>query len=192
MPSSPKCEGAVVDRFQARLASANTSAGHKEAADSKSRFELEARVNKLESTVSKLKASEKEARDELAEILKAEKNNEVSVSLVSLVCRSAPDIPQADKEKRELQASLKATKADLAKKEQELVDVQEELSLLQDSSKEREKALKQKLKEVTLEKDRLAGLEVRHHSSVLTITDWFRTSWRPSEAPHESGPLARV
>ena len=70
----------VVDMTQARLASANTSAGHKEAAESKSRFELEARVNKLEATVEKLKTSEKEARDELTEMLKEEKNNEGSVS----------------------------------------------------------------------------------------------------------------
>lgn len=65
--------------FKARLASAHTSAGHKEAADSKSRYELEAKVNKLESTISKLKASEKEARDELAEMMKSEKSNEGSV-----------------------------------------------------------------------------------------------------------------
>lgn len=75
----------LADILQARLASANTSAGHKEAADSKSRFELEARVNKLEATVSKLKASEKEARDELAEMMKAEKSNEGSV-------RSTPSV----------------------------------------------------------------------------------------------------
>jgi hypothetical protein len=36
------------------------------------------------------------------------------------------------------------------------------LANLKESSKEREKTLKQKLKEVTIEKDRLAGLEVSH------------------------------
>lgn len=59
-----------------------------------------------------------------------------------------------------MQTALKTAKADLAKKTEELGDAQEELATLQESSKEREKALKQKLKDMTLEKDRLAGLEV--------------------------------
>jgi len=63
-----------------------------------------------------------------------------------------------------LQVALKATKSELATKTEELGDAQEELSNLKESSKEREKALKQKLKEVTLEKDRLAGLEVCNYS----------------------------
>ena len=59
-----------------------------------------------------------------------------------------------------MQVALKAAKSELATKTEELGDAQEELANLKESSKEREKTLKQKLKEVTLEKDRLAGLEV--------------------------------
>ena len=63
-----------------------------------------------------------------------------------------------------MQVALKAAKSELATKAEELGDAQEELSNLKESSKEREKTLKQKLKEVTLEKDRLAGLEVCNYS----------------------------
>ena len=59
-----------------------------------------------------------------------------------------------------MQAALKAAKSELATKTEELADAQEELANYKESSQEREKTLKQKFKEVTLEKDRLAGLEV--------------------------------
>lgn len=145
---------------QARLARADTSAGHQRAADDKSRVELESKIEKLEASLQKLKGSEKAARDQLAEVLQLEKSNEGSVSLHRRIPYVNSLIFQADKEKKQLQASLKAVKADLAKKEEELNDLQEELSNAKESSKEREKTLKQKLKEVTLEKDRLIGLEV--------------------------------
>lgn len=83
-----------------------------------------------------------------------------------------------DKEKRQLQAVLKAAKADLATKVEELADAQEELANQKESSREREKTLKQKLKEVTLEKDRLAGLEVSchgYHCETTKLTD--RMNW---------------
>ena len=63
-----------------------------------------------------------------------------------------------------MQVALKAAKSELATKTEKLGDAQEELANLKESSKEREKTLKQKLKEVTLEKDRLAGLEVSYSS----------------------------
>lgn len=59
-----------------------------------------------------------------------------------------------------MQVALKSAKSELAVKTEELGDLQEELANVKESSKEREKTLKQKLKEVTLEKDRLAGLKV--------------------------------
>ena len=96
---------------------------------------------------------------------------------------------QIEKEKRQLQMTLKTTKDNLATKEEELSDLREELSTVKDSSKEREKALKQKLKEMTLEKDRLTGLEVSSSELGGADTDWSRTNWKPSEALQGSGLL---
>lgn len=67
---------------------------------------------------------------------------------------------QVDKEKRELQSALRTAKTDLLKKNEELVDVQEELATLRESSKEREKVLKAKYRAATEEGERLAGIEV--------------------------------
>lgn len=75
---------------------------------------------------------------------------------------------QSDKEKRQLQIALKAAKSELATKTEELADAQEELANVKESNKEREKILKQKLKDVMLEKDRLAGLEVRQPARLHT------------------------
>jgi chromosome segregation ATPase len=119
---------------------------------------FESKVEKLEAKIASMSSTEKELRKELASLLDSEKSNDNSVCPMKtmLVLR----LFKLDKEKRQLQAAVKAAKSELATKVQELSDAQEELSDQQASSKEREKALKQKLKEVTLEKDRLAGLEV--------------------------------
>lgn len=78
-----------------------------------------------------------------------------------------------------MQTALKAAKSELATKTEELGDAQEELTNYKESSKEREKTLKQKLKEVTLEKDRLAGLEVSTISQDLRIPLTDRTNSMP-------------
>jgi len=75
-----------------------------------------------------------------------------------------------------LQTALKAAKSELATKTEELADAQEELANYKESSQEREKTLKQKLKEVTLEKDRLAGLEVSIISQDLRTSLTDRTN----------------
>jgi hypothetical protein len=59
-----------------------------------------------------------------------------------------------------LRTALRNAKNELQRKSEELVDVQEELSGLKEISKEREKALKGKLRDATAERDRLIGIEV--------------------------------
>lgn len=63
---------------------------------------------------------------------------------------------QSDKEKKDLQIQLRSTKADLQRKADELADLQEEMSALKEASKEREKALKAKIKAVYEEHGRAA------------------------------------
>lgn len=70
------------------------------------------------------------------------------------------DDSKANKEKKELQTALRTAKTELHKKKDELVDLQEELESIKVASKEREKALKAKLKENNEERQRLVGVEV--------------------------------
>lgn len=66
------------------------------------------------------------------------------------------DRSQSDKEKKDLQIQLRSTKADLQRKADELADLQEEMSALKEASREREKALKAKIKAVYEEHGRAA------------------------------------
>lgn len=103
--------------------------------------EVQALKAKLSTLETKLKAStarEKELKTDLEEAMSnAQKGS-------------------TDQEKRELQKSLRETKTALERKTDELSDLQEELQL----SKEREKALKTKVKDAALERARLVGVEV--------------------------------
>jgi hypothetical protein len=57
--------------------------------------------------------------------------------------------------------SLRNTKAELAKKTEELVDLQEEMAQFKETSKQREQHLKAKARAAIEERDKLAGVEVR-------------------------------
>lgn len=74
-------------------------------------------------------------------------------------------LDQVDKEKRELQSALRSAKIELQKRTEELSDVQEELAMFKESSKEREKALKAKYRAATEERERLASIQVG-------VADW--------------------
>lgn len=128
---------------------------------------LESKVETLEAKVRGLKEREKEARVELDGWLREEKGKEGSVSAVHLhhvLADARMMVEQVDKEKRELQTSLRSAKVELQKKSDELVDVQEELATLKETSKEREKVLKAKYRAANDERERLAGMEVRGFS----------------------------
>lgn len=160
---------------QAELGKARASAGQQSASDRKARVALEAKVQKLEAKIQAMSATEKDLRQEVDLLLESEKSNDNSVSVPARGTKVRLTM-QADKEKRQLQVALKAAKSDLATKTDDLGDLQEELTNFKESSKEREKTLKQKLKEVTLEKDRLAGLEVGRTVSSCEISLIVRTN----------------
>ncbi|WVR03927.1 hypothetical protein IAU60_000926 [Kwoniella sp. DSM 27419] len=104
---------------------------------------LEEKVDSLEGKVKGLKEKEKEARAELDSWLNDEKSKEGS----------------SGKEVRDLQIKLKGMRNDLAKKDEELEEVKEELAETKRSGKEREKVLKGKIREATEERDKLLGVE---------------------------------
>jgi len=87
--------------------------------------------------------------------------------------RSANDSFQAKKETIELKNALRNAKSDLQRKNEELADIQEELASLKETSKEREKALKIKLRDAAAERDKLIGIEVcsSYLLRCVTITD---------------------
>ena len=69
-------------------------------------------------------------------------------------------VEQAATERAELKKSLREIKSDLARKDEQLSDLQEEFVALREASKERERTLKAKVKEAVAERDRLVGVEV--------------------------------
>ena len=88
---------------------------------------------------------------------------------------------QVEEEKAQLKRSLRDIKSDLAKKNEQLTDLSDELSALREASKEREKTLKSKVKEALMERDRLVGVEVSDalptmwlclSSEVMLTTGW--------------------
>lgn len=65
-----------------------------------------------------------------------------------------------------MQKAVRDAKAEVSQYKQELSDVREELEGLKETSKERERALKMKVKEAVAERDKLIGVEVsRDHTS---------------------------
>lgn len=102
-----------------------------------------AQVSKLEESKRSLKEKEREARAEV-ERLSAEGKESSS----------------SDKEVAELRAQLRTTKAEAAKAVAKASDAEEELELLKETSKEKEKALKAKYREAQEERLRLAVVEV--------------------------------
>ncbi|KAK4688070.1 hypothetical protein P7C73_g2034, partial [Tremellales sp. Uapishka_1] len=121
-----------LETSQAELAQARTDIGH-----------LETKIEKLEDKVKGLKEKEREARSELDNWVREEQGKEGSV----------------DQEKKELSTTLRNTKNELQKKNDEISDLQEELLSLKETSKEREKTLKAKYREAKAEAERLVAVE---------------------------------
>ncbi|EIW66816.1 hypothetical protein M231_01417 [Tremella mesenterica] len=137
---------AEMEEVEAALARANTSLAHQRAGDKKSATEMTMLLEQLknsENMIRGVREREKEARDELDNWLREEKDKEGST----------------DKERRDLQLQLRKAQTELQRKAEEVQDVQDELATLRESAREREKALKTKLKEALEEKARLAGVE---------------------------------
>ena len=59
-----------------------------------------------------------------------------------------------------MQKALRDAKAEASKYKQDLGDLRDELDGLKETSKERERALKMKVREAAAERDRLVGIEV--------------------------------
>ncbi|KAK1927426.1 hypothetical protein DB88DRAFT_477989 [Papiliotrema laurentii] len=150
---------ARIDELEAELDGANTSIAHQRAAQAKasklqsstSQKELEEQQVQLQSLQSKVESLESRLRGSKAR--EAELKEELEAAL------SDTRKDGTDKEKRELQKSLRETKASLEKKTEEVEDLQEELANLKEASKQREQALKVKVKEAATERDRLLGVE---------------------------------
>ncbi|WVO13243.1 hypothetical protein L204_100856 [Cryptococcus depauperatus] len=102
---------------------------------------LEQKIVTLETKVRGLRDREKEARSELENWLLQEGS------------------ASKKKEKKELQTQLRAMKTELERKREEVEELKEELEEEKSSSKEREKVLKIKLREIHAEKERFLGME---------------------------------
>ncbi|WOO79546.1 Laminin subunit beta-2 [Vanrija pseudolonga] len=161
-----------IAELEEALQSANTSLAHQRAAERKaaavewtskkdeSRAEaeaLQAKLAALEEEHAQVCTVNSKNVDKYQKLKEREK--EAQAEIKRLLSEERPD-PAADSDKAELKAQLRAAKVEAAKRTEEASDLAEELSVLKETSKEREKALKAKYREAQEERNRLAAVEV--------------------------------
>ncbi|KAL1409543.1 hypothetical protein Q8F55_003527 [Vanrija albida] len=192
-----------IAELEEALESANTSLVHQRAAERKAAATVSSSQDETRAEVDALQARLAALEEEHEQVCAVnsknvekyqklrEKEKEAQAEIKRLLSEERPD-PSADSDKAELKAQLRTAKVDVAKKTEEAADLAEELSVLKETSKEREKALKAKYREAQEERNRLAVVEVELEALKAANAKAPKAKKEPAKKKAAASPVSKA